>query len=181
MIHELQSTVMDVMWVAILGLAASVVALVAARCRDTAREMLIDRLLVIWLIAVLLTAAYLTLAGPMEGRPGSNLNPLAPIDARNALGNVLLFAPVGFLAVLVGRSRSTPVVFAVILTAAASVTIEIIQFVAPVGRSGDIQDVALNTAGGLLGALSAAGLLQITRRFDRSDSEERSRAKSANR
>lgn len=169
---------MDVAWVALLGMATSVVVVAAAVARGAAREVVIDRLLLIWLAAVLVAVAYLTLAGPMEGRAVSNLNPLAPIDTRNALGNVLLFAPIGLLAVLVGRSRSAPVVFAVALTAASSVTIEAIQVVAPIGRSGDTQDVALNTIGGLLGALLAAGLLRIRARFERTDAQERGRAES---
>jgi glycopeptide antibiotics resistance protein len=67
------------------------------------------------------------------------------------LGNVVLFVPLGwFLPMLWGRLRSYARVFAV--TAACSIAIELMQLVFVPGRSTSVDDVILNSIGGLIGA-----------------------------
>ena len=75
------------------------------------------------------------------------------IGAWNILGNILLFAPVGFLGVLASR---WPWWRVVVLSAAASIAIETIQYF--VGRSADVDDFILNTLGAILGAAIALPL-----------------------
>jgi glycopeptide antibiotics resistance protein len=75
---------------------------------------------------------------------------------RNLLGNILLFVPIGFLAViLVGRR-----VWLVTAAAGAlSACIELTQL-ALGNRWADIDDILLNTTGALLGALVGAAVLR---------------------
>lgn len=76
----------------------------------------------------------------------------AEVAIRNLAGNVALFAPLGFFGALryIGRR---PILVAGSIGAVMSATIEIAQFF--LGRSADIDDVILNTVGGLLGAVLA--------------------------
>jgi len=79
----------------------------------------------------------------------------------NALGNVLLFVPLGFLAVLALR-RGLATVTA--LAFGLSVLIEVSQLVLG-HRCADIEDVLLNTGGAFLGALATIAV--TVRRVDR--------------
>ncbi len=69
----------------------------------------------------------------------------------NIVGNVAIFVPTGLLAGLLLRPRWTPFLLAPVLSAC----IEITQ--SYVGLSGDIDDIILNTLGGVIGA--AIGLI----------------------
>ena len=66
---------------------------------------------------------------------------------KNIIGNILLFLPYGYFASYYLKSKkSTPIC---ILTLIVSLTIELVQL--NIGRTFDIDDVILNTLGGLLG------------------------------
>ncbi|MBA3781969.1 MAG: VanZ family protein [Nocardioides sp.] len=71
----------------------------------------------------------------------------------NLFGNVVMFAPIGFLIVLLGRSMPG----ATALGAGLSLLIEVTQYV--VGRAADVDDVLLNSAGTLVGAVLATVLV----------------------
>lgn len=79
----------------------------------------------------------------------------------NVAGNVLAFIPFGFFLPLVTRLRSA-VVVTTLLTMAFSITIECVQLVTKVGCL-DVDDVILNTLGGLIGAILFAVLRKIYR------------------
>lgn len=68
----------------------------------------------------------------------------------NVLGNVLIFMPMGLLLQLM-RPRQT-LKWTIAIVCICSVAIEAIQFIMGIG-SADVDDVILNTLGGLLGAL----------------------------
>ena len=139
--------------------AAAAAAFPALRRRDAAAAMLTAArvLLVGALLAVL---AVTTMNG--AGGTGVNLMPGSGIQSAlnnvnrdlgllNLVGNVVMFAPVGFLLPLATRLSLREVVA---VCASLSVSVELLQLM--LGRSLDIDDVLLNTLGGTLGA--AAGL-----------------------
>ena len=66
---------------------------------------------------------------------------------KNILGNILLFLPYGYFSTSYTNSRKYWLV--AILTIVISITIEIVQL--NIGRTFDIDDVILNTCGGVLG------------------------------
>ncbi|WP_151640993.1 VanZ family protein [Corynebacterium sp. 11A] len=69
----------------------------------------------------------------------------------NVAGNVVLFAPLGFVLVLLLRGRTYPVRTATLLSFALSLGIEIAQYVLRLGYS-DIDDLLYNALGAVLGA-----------------------------
>ncbi len=79
----------------------------------------------------------------------------------NLMGNVICFMPLGFvLPILSYKNRS---LFKVTLTCfLCSVTVELIQLVSKLG-SCDVDDVILNTSGGILGYLCFAICIKILR------------------
>jgi len=82
----------------------------------------------------------------------------------NVIGNVIAFVPVGaYLAVLRSRSR---IWVDLLIVVAVSVSVEIIQGAFALGAS-DIDDVILNTLGGLLGILFVKLLGAILRKHAR--------------
>lgn len=96
-----------------------------------------------------------------ENREGINLTPGATIHAMlekgsrgqkaiNLAGNVLIFLPMGFLPPLLWR-RLRHLWTVIPLAAGASCLIECLQLF--LGRSVDVDDLILNTMGGLLGYL----------------------------
>ena len=80
----------------------------------------------------------------------------ADITAFNALGNVVLFVPLG--AALVWRFGLSPTLV-VAIAFVGSIAIESFQAVAAMGRSVDINDVLLNASGATIGALVMRSLL----------------------
>jgi glycopeptide antibiotics resistance protein len=80
----------------------------------------------------------------------------ADITAFNALGNVLLFVPLGAALVWRFELRTLHVV---VIALVGSIAIEGFQAVAALGRSVDIDDVLLNVCGALVGALVMRFLL----------------------
>ena len=80
----------------------------------------------------------------------------------NLLGNILMFSPLGFCVVWLWRQRH-PLAAGTLWTMAFSVLIEFVQLFSM--RGTDIDDVILNTAGGLIGALIGVGLMKLMPRL----------------
>jgi len=87
-------------------------------------------------------------------------NPDTAIAMVNLLGNVVVFVPVGALAVLGLRARWWQ---AILIGGALSTGIEIALHY--VGRASDIDDIILNTSGAAVGAIAAAVLLHVAARL----------------
>ncbi|MEH3075582.1 MAG: VanZ family protein [Quadrisphaera sp.] len=85
----------------------------------------------------------------------------------NIVGNVLLFTPVGLLLPIALGWRWRRSAVAVV---ACVVGVELLQLVT--GRSADIDDVILNSLGGVLAAVPGAGLARRARASDRAGGEE---------
>lgn len=66
---------------------------------------------------------------------------------KNIIGNILLFLPYGYFTADYLKSKKVGII--VFLTMLLSITIEFVQF--NIGRTFDIDDVILNTTGGVLG------------------------------
>ena len=64
------------------------------------------------------------------------------------IGNVLMFVPFGFLLSVVFKTCQSPIK-TLITVASFSFSIEFVQYF--IGRSADIDDLILNTLGGMLG------------------------------
>ncbi len=84
----------------------------------------------------------------------------------NIWGNLLVFVPLGVLVTLLWRGRwLAGAAVAVACATGFSVAIEAAQYA--VGRSSDIDDVILNTAGALVGALAVGGWRLASRARER--------------
>jgi glycopeptide antibiotics resistance protein len=79
-------------------------------------------------------------------------------SVRNLLGNLVMLAPLGALLATATRCKPWMAALAVPLTSAG---IESWQFLGATGRSVDIDDVILNTIGGLIGYLGGLTILRI--------------------
>lgn len=135
--------------------------LAARTARREGRERGVRAGAAVLLVGASVTVMILTWAGlGSPGTGGVNLIPGAGIRAASAnvnarvglinlVGNVALFVPIGFLAVLAGGSTRR----AIMIAAGLSALIEVVQFV--VGRTADVDDVLLNALGGAMGALFA--------------------------
>ena len=124
--------------------------------------------------AVLAMLAVTMMSG--AGETGVNLTPGAGVRTAlsnvnsdlgllNVLGNVVMFVPIGFLALLATRLRFGAVVAGCL---ALSASVEIAQLT--LGRSLDVDDVLLNTLGGVAGAAAGLAVLAVLargRRFGR--------------
>lgn len=122
------------------------------------------------LLAALVLIAATTLLPVIAGAPASvNLTPGETIanylrfgddllSARNLGLNVALFVPFGLGLALWRRWGPLRVVPAGLLL---SVLVEAAQFVLPLGRAVDVDDVVLNTVGALLGVLTVVVLRRV--------------------
>lgn len=88
----------------------------------------------------------------------------APLSLRfrNLAGNLVLLVPFGLLLATVTRLRPQRAAALVVATAAM---IEGLQFLMGAGRSVDIDDVILNSIGGLLGIAVGVALLRLLGSF----------------
>jgi glycopeptide antibiotics resistance protein len=71
--------------------------------------------------------------------------------------NVLLFVPFGFFLYLLTRKEF----FTTIMACITSILIEVMQYVLPIGRVTNIDDVILNTIGGIIGMLIGVIVLKL--------------------
>ena len=94
-------------------------------------------------------------AGRVPGRVSLiPLRDLVTMPASQVIGNLLVFAALGFFApIQFSRLASLPRILA--LAAAASAAIEVAQYVLQLDRVSSIDDVLLNTAGAGLAALAS--------------------------
>ncbi len=159
---------------ALIAYAACAAALVAAlpslRQRQWGRAVRVAS--AVLLVGGILTVLSTTLRGSSAptGRvnlvPGASILELFSADYRNAaenvVGNVLLFLPLGFFATILTGRRIAQVTLG---AAALSACIELTQL-ALGERWVDIDDVLLNTAGALVGALAGAGALRVAAVLD---------------
>jgi glycopeptide antibiotics resistance protein len=119
------------------------------------------------IVGLSLTAIALATLQPLgasEWPAGVNLTPLETVHlylapgvstllaVQNLVLNVVLFVPLGIGMVLL---RGRGVAVATVTGIVVSLVVEALQFVLPLGRSVDVDDVLLNSAGALLGAVAA--------------------------
>ncbi len=74
------------------------------------------------------------------------------VPIRNLLANIALFIPFGFFISWLIRTKKWMMVKATLFGSLLSLTIEILQFYLPLGRSTDIDDWLMNTVGAFIGA-----------------------------
>lgn len=121
-------------------------------------------------IVTLLPSAF-----PLGGGPVVNLVPLRTISSalrnydiwtstpvRSLYLNILLFIPLGISVAL--RTKERPVRRACLTALAVSLTVEVVQYLFLPGRTVDVDDLILNTAGAALGATTALLLRRSRRR-----------------
>ncbi len=88
------------------------------------------------------------------------IHPLSPLGLAGLVGNVLLFAPLGWAL----RLREVELPRAAFVGIAISATIEVAQLIVP-GRTTSVDDVLLNTLGTVLGYLIAERWISRSRRM----------------
>lgn len=120
------------------------------------------------IVYLTLPAVWVTLlpgarAGEVAGSVSlTPLRDIATSDTFQILGNLLLLAPLGFLAPVAFRTlASMPRVLA--LAATCSATIETAQYVLRLDRVSSVDDVLLNTAGAGLAALASRPWWRVPR------------------
>lgn len=118
-------------------------------------------------ILLTLGKAYFSLPGVWEAQNHRvrelRLDPLATFRTSrvwwgpwlNLVGNVVLFAPVGFVAYRGAGPVATQLARATAAGFAVSLAVEVAQYALAAGYS-DVEDLLFNTAGALLGALAAS-------------------------
>ncbi len=84
------------------------------------------------------------------------------IIVTNLFGNIAAFVPLGFLLPLIGGRKPIGVFKAALAAAGVSIAVESLQYLFGVGAA-DIDDVILNTAGGILGYLALKLLYRLWR------------------
>lgn len=131
----------------------------------------------VWSLYLLVLLKLLLLSRPLGSEHSLNLIPFATISQylsggsaaverfalANVIGNVAAFVPLG--AYLSSMRRNTGIRMNLLVVACASVAVEIVQGVFGLGAS-DIDDVLLNTLGGLIGILFCTLLQRLLRRRD---------------
>lgn len=95
---------------------------------------------------------------PLRSMIGEWSNVNRELAFLNLAGNVLMYAPIGFLLPLATGARWFHGVW---VGVALSVVMELLQFVFDSGAT-DVDDVILNGSGALLGAVAAAGAQRLT-------------------
>lgn len=138
-------------------------------------------MVVVWAVFVLYLALLLKLllfSRPPGSEHSLNLIPFASISdylfggsavahrfaAANVIGNIVAFVPFG--AFLPLSRRRTGIWTNLLVVICASVAVEIVQGVFGLGAS-DVDDIILNTLGGLVGILFLTLLRMLLRRWDR--------------
>ena len=163
------SSVLSLIWIPAITLAASGVVIALSRRRGADRTTTMDWLVMVWLLAAVAAAAILTLQpGPQafDGARPSILNPISRVDVRDAVANVMLYLPVGFFAALFRRSKPRPVVWATGLALSLSLLIESAQLLLPIDRAATTHDVIFNTVGGFIGAVAGTIVVRTARRIE---------------
>jgi VanZ family protein len=157
-----------VVFVAVVGLVVALVACLTLVRRGTSWRQAVTVSLLAWTVAVMLAVSLAPDVGrEAAGSCSFDLRAQPPWTSDQRLLNVLMYVPVGFLAVLaVGgrRSRAIAVVAGVLALAAV---VELVQQVHLVGRSCDVADMVDNWIGAALGASIGMGVALVDRRTQR--------------
>ena len=128
------------------------------RHRSNWRRVITSSLLWVWACGI----AAMTLGTRSGGGSDLNLNPLDTsnrIDVADFWLNMLMFAPIGILLAVRGASFWA----ALLAGFGGSLTIEVIQYTMATGRTADVNDLASNTLGCVLGfVVVAVGLRLMT-------------------
>jgi glycopeptide antibiotics resistance protein len=162
-------------WFLVLAVPVAAVTLVIARrlhrdlpARERRWQLLLEVALALCLLGIACVTLLPTVGGGTGLEQGLQLRPVASIIAQltSALDasvafrivglNIVLFVPLGFLL----RVRPLGWLATVAVVVATSLTIETAQAVLPLGRTANVDDVLLNTLGGVLGAASGSLLLR---------------------
>lgn len=85
------------------------------------------------------------------------------VTATNLLGNIFIFVPFGFFMALASKKRS--LIVTTFFSCMLSLTVEIFQLISRVG-SFDVDDLLLNTIGGILGYVVYIIMEKVRRRHD---------------
>ncbi|MEU9485980.1 VanZ family protein [Streptomyces decoyicus] len=118
----------------------------------------------LWLWAA--CVVYFTFGTPSGGGQALNLKPLDltnAADIKDAVLNVLMFAPVGLLLARLPVRWYQATLFGFL----GSLTIEVTQYLTRSGRSADINDLTSNTLGALIGFSCTAAVLALARHSSR--------------
>ena len=149
---------------ALVGLAAAIY-VTGSRSRVARRAAVV--MLAVWVLAVLALTARGTLSnadGEFSWRLGESIRgELGSVNRAlgmvNVFGNIALFVPVGWLAAVLSARRS--ILVGVSSALGLSVFVEVWQMLS--GSFGDVDDLVLNSLGGLVGAAVAVGLTSMWR------------------
>lgn len=153
----------------LISLAMGVPAMLYVALVHTRRSRTIAKvMLVVWVLPVLAITARGRLRyenAEFEWHVGRSImaewhNINQSLGVMNIVGNVIMFMPLGWLVVVLWPNRA--VARAVVVSALVSLAIETWQTLG--GSPGDIDDVVLNSLGGLLGALMVLGIQRVARR-----------------
>ncbi|MFI9353768.1 VanZ family protein [Streptomyces lydicus] len=109
---------------------------------------------------------YATFGTPSGGGQALNLKPLDltnAADLKDAVLNVLMFAPAGLLLALLPVRWYQATLFGFL----GSLAIEVTQYLTRSGRSADINDLTNNTLGALIGFSCTAAVLALARHGSR--------------
>ena len=150
-------------WVLGAAVVVSGVSVAILLRRGADRRVIAERLELVWLGAALGAVAVLTLQpgpGGFHSALAPILNPAAKVMPSAAAANVALYVPVGFFAALLWRRKAQPIVWATGHAFSVSIVIELAQWLLPISRSFQTQDLLLNTLGGLIGAALGAYAMQ---------------------
>ncbi len=140
---------------AVLLLALVVFGLVRAFAATPPSRRLVAITLALWLVALL----FMTLR-PAGGQMRLNLTPVfflgywSPFDT---IANIAVFLPLGLILAVTGW-RALPTIAAGL---AVSLAIEVTQFMLPLGRAADINDLMTNVTGAGLGWLVAWVIMRV--------------------
>lgn len=151
----------------VLVLVAAIVVLVSLalyarslRRRGAQPDVVLRRISALALVLVALAITAVTLV-PTAGAGGERALNFVPshglawpwqssIAMGNILGNIGLFVPLGFLLPL-RFNRMAPIGRVILVAAAASVAIELLQYSLNLGRAADVNDLIFNMLGSALG------------------------------
>ncbi len=156
------SPLVTIAWIAATTVVISAAVGAISHRGGADRAVIVGRLEVVWLVAALAGVVILTLQPGLDGL-GSTLlpvlNPVSNTRLADAVANVALFVPVGFFATMAWSRSERPVVRATGLAFVVSLSVEFAQWVLPIGRSAQTNDLIFNTLGGFIGAM--AGIVVV--------------------
>mgnify|MGYP001821705274 CR=1 FL=1 len=161
------SPLVSIAWVLGVAVVVSVVSVTILLRRGAGRSVIAERLELVWLSTALGAVAVLTLQpgpGGFDSALAPILDPAAKVTLSGAAANVALYVPVGFFAAVLWHRKAQPIAWATGLAFSVSLGIELAQWLLPISRSFQTQDLLLNTLGGFIGAALGTFAMQHLRR-----------------